>query len=241
MAWNSRTPDKDEIAKELFGVDAATVKARLEKLDTIEGTLATTKQTIEQQNTLISSLTESIKSMKVQSPYDSPGGDANNYNTSGAGGGNSNSGRPVLTDWGENADEAFAQRIAPMTNVVLSTSVSLARRNAKEQLDSQYHDWNLFADEVDEISKNSLPAQKVNEEFWKTCYFAVKGKHHDEIIRDQNQKSGKFWTEPAGSGVLARDIEKKPEDVLSEAEKKMAVGMGVPLEKYMEYKHKAGV
>jgi hypothetical protein len=77
------------------------------------------------------------------------------------------------------------------------------------------------------------------EDFWKNCYYVAKGKHHDEIIRDQNQKSGKFWSEPASSSVTVRgDENKNPEDMLTEDDKRIATGLNVPLDIYAKNKMK---
>ena len=79
MAWNK--PDKDELAKEMFGEDAAAVKAKLDKLAAIEGTVTSTQETITKQNKLIEDLTASVKAIKVSSPYDStPKPDPTNNN-----------------------------------------------------------------------------------------------------------------------------------------------------------------
>jgi hypothetical protein len=141
---------------------------------------------------------------------------------------------PKLREWSEDADGAFQDRAAPIVGTVLETRAMIAKRNVMDNINAQYHDWHLFNDEIEEISKGSPLQSKVQEEFWRNCYFAVKGKHHDDIIRDQNQKSGKFWLEPASSAVMMRDEPEKkdPVDMLTAEEKKIAEGLGVPLKDY---------
>lgn len=225
MAWNNK-PDKDELAKEMFGEDAAAVKAKLAKLESIETAVKESRTTIERQNALIETLTNNIKEMRVTSPYEptqqpQPQPQPTNQRI----------------DWSEDADGAFNQRVAPLAAATLQTSSSLARREAMESLNDQYHDWYLFAGEIDELSKNSPMNQKVQPEFWKNCYFVAKGKHHDEIIRDQNMKSGKFYVETAGNSVVIDNKKDKIDaDSLTEQEKKVALGMGLSLERYAEIK-----
>jgi hypothetical protein len=229
MPWKDKTPD--EVAKELFGMDAATAKAKLEKLDSMEVFFAENKRTLETQNTLIQELSNSLKATnaRVQSPYESNAAQPQQSHPT----------QPQLTDWSEDADKAFQERSAPLVGTVLDTRALIAKRNVMDNLNAQYHDWHLFNDEIDEISKNSPLQSKVMEEFWRNCYFAVKGRHHDDIIRDQNQKSGKFWIEPASSAVMMRDeTPKNPEDSLTAEDKKIAEGLGVPLKNYAENKDK---
>ena len=228
MAWNK--PDKDELAKEMFGEDAAAVKAKLDKLAAIEGTVTSTQETITKQNKLIEDLTASVKAMKVTSPYEDKPKPAD-----------TNTAPTYKQDWGEDADAAFNERFAtatsPLIGTVLDTRASISKRNVMEVLDKQYHDWSLFADEIDELAKTAGLQQKVQEDFWKNCYFVVKGKHHDEIVRDTNQKSGKFWSEPAGSSVTVRgDENKDPKDLLTDEDKRVAAGLGVPLDIYAKNK-----
>ena len=233
MAWPGKM-DKDEISKELFGESAEQVKARLAKLDTIEGSLKATGETIDKQNKLIEDLSNNIKAMKVSSPYESTPKPEN-----------TNTAPTFKADWGEDADAAFQERFAsatsPLIGTVLDTRASISKRNVMEVLDKQYHDWALFADEIDELAKTAGLQQKVQEDFWKNCYWVCKGKHHDEIVRDQNQKSGKFWSEPAGSSVVVRgDENRDPKDLLTDEDKKVAAGLGVPLEIYAKNKQSMG-
>lgn len=224
MAWNKPTPD--EMAKEIFGEDAAAVKAKLDKLKNIEETLTRTSETITKQNELIEGLSTSLKNIKISSPYDTR--DTKPTPTDQA---------PQLTDWSDDADKAFAERTAPILATTMGTQASLARREAREDLDSMFHDWALFSDEIDELTKASGLQQKTFKEFWRNAYFIVKGKHHDEIIRDNNKKEGKFYLEPAGSSVVIRgDENAKPEEKLSDAEKQVAKNLGVPLDIYAKNK-----
>lgn len=226
MAWKEKTPD--EVAKELFGVDAATVKTRFEKLDALEGILGDNKKTIEQQNQLIQNLSDSLKNLKVSSPYEPTPPQTQSAPV-----------QAQFTDWGDDADKAFQERIAPVIGTTLDTRAMMAKRNVMDNINALHHDWHLFSDEIDEISKSSPLQSKVLEDFWKNCYFAVKGKHHDEIIRDQNQKSGKFWTEPASSSVMVREeTPKDPVESLTDEDKRIANGLGVPLKVYAENKLK---
>jgi len=222
MPWKEKSPD--ELSQELFGTDAATAKARLSKFDDLEKMLKENKETVTRQNELIQNLTESLNAMKTRSePVQSVSTPENPR-------------QPELTEWGIDADKAFQERIAPLVGTTLDTRAMIAKRNVMDNLSAQYHDWHLFNDEIDEISKSSPLQSKVLEDFWRNCYFAVKGKHHDDIIRDQNQKSGKFWIEPAGNAVMMRnEPEKKdPVESLTAEQKRIAEGLGVPLKTYAE-------
>lgn len=233
MAWNNKV-DKDELAKEMFGEDAATVKARLDKLNIIETSLTEAAKKQEAQSILITQMAETIKNLKVSSPYDAPPKKEDE-----------NKGPQYKADWGEDADAAFTERFAtntaPLIGTILDTRGEMVKREVMEVLDKQYHDWFMFADEISEYAKAARPEQKVNAEFWKNCYFVCKGKHAEEIERDKNQKSGKFYLESASSTVTVRgDENKDPVALLTDKDKAVAEGLGVPLEVYAKNKLEFG-
>jgi len=204
---------------------------KLEKLDEIEKKFGDINNLVQTQATGIDEIKGSIaKLTEVRSPYNDGGGDNPPPD-------DPNKKKVELTDWGVDAEKAFSERTAPIVLGVLDTQASLARRSVQEEMTQKYKDWHLFAEEIDEMAKKNPVQAKANPEFWRNVYLIVKGRHAEEIATDRQNKSGKFFIEPASSSItLQDDANKKPEDKLTQKEIEYATKMGVPLAQYAKYK-----
>lgn len=221
MAWKEKTPE------EILGMSQEEFKAKLAKIEQFESKFGEITELITKQNEGITALGESVKSIKVTSPYaeqnrqTDPNNDPNK--------------KPQLRAWDEDADGAFADRTAPLINLTLDTRGAVARRSVQDEMQSKYSDWHLFAQEIDELAKNEPLSAKAQEGFWRNVYYVVKGKHAEEIAQDQINKTGKFYTESANSITVKKEEQKSPEDSLTDEQKKYAAKMGVSLTDYAKY------
>lgn len=225
MAWTGKVDPK-----ELIGMTPEELKEMRDKVTSYEAKFGELADLIKTQNTGITELSESVKAIKVTSPYSEPVDHNKN---------NSNELRK-LTEWGDDADKAFGERITPLANLTLDTRGALARRSIQDEVKDNDNDWHLFAAEIDDLAKNESPQSKAQEGFWRNVYYVVKGKHANEIAQDRINKTGKFYTESANSITLQKEEKKTPEESLTDEQKKYASKMGVSLKDYATYAQEQG-
>lgn len=217
MAWTGKVDPK-----ELIGMTPEELQAKLAKIEAFDAKFGDITELIKTQNTTIEALTTSIKEAKVTSPYSEPDRKTDPEPRK----------RP---EWGDDADAAFADRVAPLASLTLDTRGALARRSIQDEVASNDNDWHLFAAEIDELAKNEPMQSKAGENFWRNVYYVVKGKHANEIAQDRINKTGKFYTESANSITVRKEEKKTPVEELSDEQVKFANKMGVPLEQYAKY------
>jgi len=139
-------------------------------------------------------------------------------------------------------DRAFAERAAPIVGLLLSTSASIAKQQARESaamrqrtqknnIDGQLFD--RFDDEIMALAKTCSPQQLASPQTWTHLFYNVKGRHTDEIVTANIDKKGEFFVESAQRAV-SQDV--KNEDTLTPQQIKIAEKMGVTPENYLKRK-----
>lgn len=230
MASPFSKPDPKEIIKEAFGEDAEEIKAKLAKLEAIEQGIGSVKDAQATQLTGLQEVRELIQRIsentdrRTQSEVQNP----NNPNNE-------------LPKWDEDAEGAFKARISPLVMAQLETQASIAKRNVMDEIGRKHNDWFMFAEEIEKLVEKEPLQARAREQFWRNAYKVVKGDHMDDIIRDTNAKSGKFFNERSTSVVIIKEEEKKPEDSLTDDEKRVAASMGLDPAKYAEQKVKMNI
>lgn len=224
MAFGKVTKeDVEAVVKEMYGMTADEFKAKLAKIDAMEGTVNSVKDLSTAQSGTLEEIKTSLKT--ISTPYSKP--------PEGTGGdGNPPKERP---NWGEDADAAYADRSQPLVNAILDTKAMIARREAMDAINLKNPDipWAMVADEINEKAKGSSLQQMANPAFWQNVYNVVIGENRQNIERDRNQKNGKFYTEIASSSiVVAPDDNKKPEDKLNETQVNAARKAGISPAEY---------
>lgn len=152
--------------------------------------------------------------------------------------GSNNEAANFLTD----PDRAFAERAAPIVGLLLSTSATIAKQQARESaamrqrtqknnIDGQLFD--RFDDEIMALAKTCSPQQLAAPATWTHLFYNVKGRHTDEIVTANIDKKGEFFVE---SAQRAASSEVKQEDTLTPQQIRIAEKMGVKPENYLKNK-----
>lgn len=222
--------DPKEIIKEAFGEDAEAIAAKLAKLEAIEQGLGTLKDAQSTQLTGIQEIRELIQRIQDNQPSTRQS-DVQNPNNP----------PTELPKWDEDAEGAFKARISPLVVSQLETQGSIAKRNVMDEIARKHNDWHVFAEEIEKLVEKEPIQARAREQFWRNAYKIVKGDHMEDIIRDTNARSGKFFNERATPVVVTKEEDKKPEDSLTDEEKRVAASMGLDAAKYAEQKSKMNI
>jgi len=228
MPWTRKGQeiDIDEFFKTTFGGTPEEVKAKLDKIDSVETTVTAIKTAAEEQKNGINEIKTIVSAYATKEPpkNNNGGGDA-------SGGGDT---KVETIDWSEDADGAFNQRVTPLVVGTLETRALISKRMAIDEINKKHPDvpFDLLADDINAIADKSRLADRAQEQFWKNIYYKVKGEKQDEILRDRAQRSGKFFVETGSSVRVETDIKKEP--VLSDEQKKIAKGLGISEKVYAE-------
>lgn len=218
MAW----PGKVE-AKDLIGLSQEELATKLAEINTAltAAQAATTK--VEAQELEMTGIKASLAALegRVQQPVV-----VNNQS------GNQNE----LPDWGDDANAAFRARINPLVGVTLNVQAELAFQKVAKRLYKQNSKYELLEADVEKfLSKQPLQA-RTNEEVIENAFKIVYADNIDQIQKDQNARSGKFFIESASNQGTPPKDESDPNKALSPAELKIATGMGISPETYLKSK-----
>lgn len=136
---------------------------------------------------------------------------------------------PAPTNFFEDPDKAFGERMAPLAQVALQTQAGLAEMNARNRFSKDFTRW---GDEISTLaSSHSNLAQKGDAQFWENIVNMVRGRHAGEIEESAAKGHFYFTEQPGGSGGGSSDT---PESKLSDAELKSAQRFGMSPKEFIE-------
>lgn len=226
MPWGGRK--EEELPERLKGKSPEQVLAELEAADKLQAKLAEREaKDAERDGQLVSmnetlgGLRDSLKAINERTPV-STRTIENNEPAS------------FITD----PDQAFAERAAPLTALVMQSATIAAkgealrafqRKQATEKNNIDGVLFERFEGEILEIAKTCSAQQLANPATWAHLFYNVKGRHTDEIV--SNPKA--FFTEDATRHV---NTDKPADDTLTEQELAIAKKMGVKPENYLANK-----
>jgi hypothetical protein len=149
-------------------------------------------------------------------------------------------------DFDTDPAKAFQQGVAPIVQVTLHNAMQTARILAQQQLDDQdiinkTMDGRLFrawSREIDALAQTYRPEQLGTPQAWLGLFYYVKGKHTDELADpDKRKKQYAFLEGASGAGKPPEPAgQKKPEELLTPEERRVAERMGVSPENYLKRK-----
>lgn len=239
MAWGKKDEElparlrgktPEQIAQELEAADG--LKSKIEGLET---GLASANSKFETFGTSLTQLNETLTQLGTRLPAPKSGAGA------GEDGAGDDSHEPAsfLTE----PDRAFAERAAPLINVVLGTAARLAREEAFKRAQTRQRTekgnvdgliFEKFGKEIDDFAKACTPQQQANPDTWEHLFFNVKGRHSDEISAQRSEGKGEFFIESAGRATSSDTH--VDDNKLTPLEEKLAARMGVKPEDYLKRK-----
>lgn len=140
-------------------------------------------------------------------------------------------------------DKAFAERIGPLYNMVLSTAEVNARQEALRQAQNRQRTiknnidgmlFDKFETEIAELAKGCTPQQRAMPDTWTHLFYNVKGRHGDVIAEHNREHKGDFFVENVAE--RARNADDVNKDQLTPLEESIARKMGVSKENYLKQK-----
>lgn len=158
--------------------------------------------------------------------------------TDGGDGGGGGEPANFLTD----PDRAFAERAAPIVGLLLSTSATLAKQQARESAAMRQRTqknnidgtlFDKFDEEIMTLAKTCSPNQLATPATWTHLFYNVKGRHADEIVTANIEKKGEFFVE-AAQRPASQEVQES--DTLTPQQLRIAEKMGVKPENYLKNK-----
>lgn len=210
----------EEVIKETLGLTAEEAKAKLAELETIRGQLAAKDTELATMNNNLATLTSTVEELKKNQKVQEPE--------------KKDPQEPQLTDWMDDADGAFRDRVKPVIGLTLSTKaeVVMDRVIRKVERDPRF---NLFEKEFKDLVKTGNLTAQAEEAFVQNCWDVVVGRHVNDIMRDQAAGKGTYFVESGrNQSNGGSQPEKKPADFMTEDEKKEAARFGLSPEQWLK-------
>jgi len=105
---------------------------------------------------------------------------------------------PDPTNFFENPDQAFNERMAPLAGATLRTQGRLEMMEARQRYTKDFHLWGKEITDLIDSEQNLY--NKTLPNFYENCVNIVRGRHAKEI-EESAAKGISLFTEPAGGGM----------------------------------------
>jgi hypothetical protein len=148
------------------------------------------------------------------------------------------------TNWFEDPDKKFNERIAPYERLMIDTGVTSAKLAAERQIIDGIKEgklWKKYGEEVTKLVNAMPPVQRMQADTWLNTFTYVKGLHVKDFV---GQAGDDFFSEgPGRSEVDTRDESRSSAnaDKLTDKEIEIAKSMKVSPEDYLKHKKKIEV
>jgi hypothetical protein len=214
---------KEQIKEILASFDA--VKAKADKVDSVEATLS---------NTTGELATVKAKLSALEAKNQNNNNNNNNINN------NNVVERP---DWGEDADAAFSDRVKPVVGMTLSLQAEVIYDRVVNKLERDDPYFPKLRKEFDELlAKETNLGNKASQAYVENCYNVVFARHRHEIMRDVRAGNGEYFIETGrgqgGNQTLDSSNRTDPTKTITEEERREAAKFGLTPEKWMETRNK---
>jgi hypothetical protein len=138
--------------------------------------------------------------------------------------------RPAPTNFFEDPDKAFGERLAPLAAVALQTQAGLAEMNARNRFGKDFTRW---GEEINTLAASHTNlADKGNPQFWENIVNMIRGRHAGEI--EESAAKGQFYFTEQPGGAGGGGSSESPESKLSDAELKAAKAFGMTAKEFLD-------
>lgn len=204
-----------------------TIKAKADKVDALETTVATS-------NTELATVKAKLAEIESKDGNQNQNNNQNNNNN--------NQNQNTKPDWGEDADAAFNDRSAPIVGLALETRAEIIYDRVVNRLERDDPYFPKLRKQFDElVKKEKNPSIRANQTFVENCYNVVFAQNRDAILRDLRAGSGEFFVESGrnqGNNNVNTNNNVDTTKTLSDEEKREAAKFGVSEAKWLETKNK---
>lgn len=229
MAWfdknDAKVPEelRNASAEELYAA-LQFHKANKDKLVQVEGELSTTKTTLANVENQFVETKRRLEALEANPPAPAPQPKDP-----------SQAAKP--TDFFDDPEKAFAERVGPLAQYVVDSRVDVARMSFEDWLGQnpgafgdRHKIYKKYQDEVLDLMKNEPPLKRANPQVWKNAFTLIVGHHDEEIHKARTSKDNEFFGEVANPRV--QDL--TPKDEISDADRLAAKNYGISPESVFE-------
>lgn len=143
---------------------------------------------------------------------------------------------PARTSFLDDEDKAFGERAKPIVDGVFAIGAQVSRMSFENGLDGL--DKKMYAKygkEVEEMMAKEPANNQASPYAWRTIFDIIKGRHTNDILKAQSEKTDFFAAEASGSPDAGPQKNTDPM-VLTEDEKAIAKKYGMDEKAYAENK-----
>jgi hypothetical protein len=236
MPWGFRNKKEEDegLPESLRGKTPETVAAELAEKEALKTEVAELKTANAASASKFESFSTEMngKFEQLMSRLPAPKTENNNNNTN------------ERHDFVLNPDEAFNERVAPLTGLALNTASMVARDLALKKLAAKQRTikgnidgtlFERFAEDIDKLAKQVPAIQLADPATWEHLYYNIKGRHSDEITNSVREGKNDFFVEDAKTATSSND---NNEMTLTKQELRICEKMGRDPAKYLEQKKK---
>lgn len=137
--------------------------------------------------------------------------------------------RQEPTNFFENPDQAFGERMAPVAAVALNSQARVEEMIARSKYGKDFQLWGKEIETL--LAEHPNMADKGNPKFYENVVNMVRGRHATEIEESARKGQSYFTEQPGGSGTGGAN--ETPESKLSDAERASAKRLGMTPEEFL--------